>query len=186
MEDDYDFVSSDYQAFKNRNNNDENKQKNSINRISRSYTNPPNNNIRHTNTRLEKEIDQGFRNMIQENMYEDKLVNNSLLAVIFIQIFIIISFILLIMFKINLFAIYKNNDQKEELMTFSFLKFESETQEYYWYGSISERVIKDEKLNKTITVCENSEKSKEMGLNITRILEDFDIHCFDFIGLMDF
>ena len=61
-------------------------------------------------SRLEKDKDQGYRNVVQQSIYEEKLANNGLYASIFMHFFVILSTLVIIMFKTNLISIYHDND----------------------------------------------------------------------------
>lgn len=137
----------------------------------------------HQNTRMEKEKDQGIRNVVQQSIYEEKLANNGLYASVLIHFFIILSTLGIIVLNVNLIVVFRENNPDEDSLAFSLLNFDlniisknAKTYSYFCFGKeVSE--TNDE------TICTMREDCVKRGLNATQIKTWFDLNCEHFIEL---
>jgi hypothetical protein len=144
-------------------------------------------------SRLEKDKDQGYRNVVQQSIYEEKLANNGLYASIFMHFFVILSTLVIILFKTNLISIYHDNDTEAETINFSLFQFSlqhlrNKSQSYSYFCIESTKEVLDDQ-NNTKSVCIVSESCTAKGLNTTMIMELFEFDCnvfveFKFLGIV--
>ena len=133
----------------------------------------------HQNTRLEK--DQGLRNVVQQSIYEEKLANNGLYASIFLHFFLIISTVSIVLFKMSLISVYRENNPDQESMMFSLFNFNVNlfrnrtSYSYFCY----EKGVKE--LEYDIMKCTINENCVKRGLNSTLIEETFELKCEHFL-----
>lgn len=132
------------------------------------------------NTRLEKDKDQGLKNVVQLSIYEEKLANNGLYASIFLHLFLIISTVSIVLFKMNLVSVYRENDPDQETMFFSLFHFnlnlpKNKIYSYFCYSKEKKESHPDE------SICLVDESCLKRGLNNTLIEEYFELNCDHFI-----
>jgi len=140
----------------------------------------------HQNTRLEKERDQGIKNVVQQSIYEEKLGNNGLYASIFMHSFIIVVILFIISLKMNLIVTNKDNNPDMESLKFSFLEFETrnsnldkrnkQTYSYFCFNKNLTQVG-----NGTVEICSIDYSCEEKGLNYTIIKNYFMLECEQFV-----
>ncbi len=137
-------------------------------------------------SRLEKDKDQGYKNVVQQSIYEEKLANNGLYASIFIHVFVVLSTLLIILFKFNLVSIYKENNPDAETINFSLFQFNLKNVENQ-SNSYSYFCIEDKKeffvgnsTEESYFECVLKESCVKRGLNTTLIREYFDFDCKGF------
>lgn len=131
----------------------------------------------HQNTRLEKDKDQVYKNVVIQSIYEEKLANNGLYASIFMHCFIILSTLLIIALKMGLVSAYTDNDKDDDILYFSLFNFDQLQGKHkmsYSYFCFYE----DTPAGSNSTVCS---VDSCQGLNDTYIAEVFDVNCDHFI-----
>jgi hypothetical protein len=144
-------------------------------------------------SRLEKDKDQAYRNVVQQSIYEEKIANNGLYASIFMHFLIVFSTVIIILFKTNLISVYRDNNTEAETINFSLFQFglqhlRNKSMSYSLFCIEDNKEIIDDQ-NKTISVCLVKESCTAKGLNTTLIMDLFEFDCnvfleFKFLGII--
>ncbi len=137
-------------------------------------------------SRMEKDKDQAYRNVVQQSIYEEKLANNGLFASVFIHIFIILSTISIILFKTNLITVGQDDGNSSEAINFSLFHFntqhfknKSNSYSLLCIEATTKQI--DPVTNDTYSQCILKDSCVQKGLNTTYIREVLEFDCDIFV-----